>query len=136
MGPCRRPVSSKPTLVGGIRNPRRLVNEGYSCEDADLPKVQCRLCGNALGSEEHRTYECDATQRALCHRFPHDKHANAFAIGRVEAARSDLAADRNYECLWLRGLPPLGMLPRMDRQSPEEIIIGDAALADPEWGCE
>ena len=63
---------------GGIWTPQRLVNEGYSYEEADLPKVQCRLCGIALDSEEHRTYECEATQKKLCHRFPHDKHATAF----------------------------------------------------------
>ena len=50
---------------GGIWTPQRLANEGYSYSSEDGPKVMCRLCGAALDSEEHRTYRCEATQRAL-----------------------------------------------------------------------
>jgi hypothetical protein len=52
----------------------------------------------------------------------------------IDAAIRDLDADRNYECLWLRGLPPLGLLPCIDRQSPSDIIVGNAAAAAAEDG--
>merc|ERR1712185_648637 len=76
---------------GGIWTPHRLLHAGYTYDDADLPAVMCRLCGDTVDSVEHRTYNCQATQEVLERQLAGDKHHGPWAKGHVRRALRDLS---------------------------------------------
>ena len=92
----------------------------------------CKACGQHVDSEEHRTYFCRHTQEELVAAYPEDKHDTEYAKACVRRAQTCLeSATRSDECLWLRGLIPHSILPKIDRDTPAGRIEGDpSALQD------
>ena len=45
--------------------PQRFADAGYTYPDEDKDKILCSLCGTCLESVEHRTFDCEATQKEL-----------------------------------------------------------------------
>ena len=64
--------------------------------------------------------------------YPGDTHNSDYGKACVGRAHVDLSADgRPKECLWLRGLIPLGALPHIDRDTPDGNLEGNLdALCD------
>ena len=109
---CQKPSSNRKELeheaslleshaCGGMWTVHRLLGCGNTFEEAYQDGTLCKLCKVDVDSEEHRTYQCEATQRDLRRLYREEKFGAVAAQKHVEKAKEDLASERRFECLWL-----------------------------------
>ena len=120
-------------MCNSIWTPDRLIKLGYKYDDSDVQNTMCSFCGAETDSVHHRTYYCQATHDLLAHGEDGAQHAAPRALRTIEKAKEDIAAGQHLG-LWLRGLIPTDMPPRVDKSVPKSQMTGNiVALTSTEF---